>query len=205
MPHSAVEVPAAPPWHGSARDLLWPGASAHADMGITRSTAPLAAERIRRIARSLLDASTLCAISTVSRQGRAHINTAYFAWDGRLDLVWLSHPSAAHSRHLRANPTAAVAVYDSKQTWGRPDRGIQLFGTARQVTGRAEQQARLIYERRFPLFARDPNPAYRLYRFRPRRLKLFDEIELGAGRFVSARVGAAGRVSWQTTEVYTSA
>jgi uncharacterized protein YhbP (UPF0306 family) len=173
-------------------------------MPITRSTAPLAAERIRRIARSLLDASTLCAISTVSARGRAHINTAYFAWDDRLDVVWLSHPSAAHSRHLRANPTAAVAVYDSKQTWGRPDRGIQLFGSARRVTARAEQEARLVYERRFPLYARDPSPAYRLYRFRPTRLKLFDETELGGGRFVTARVGAAGRLSWQTTEVYTS-
>src|SRR5688572_33498445 len=44
-----------------------------------RSSDLMAPQRIMGIARSLLDASTLCAISTVSTRGTAHINTAYFA------------------------------------------------------------------------------------------------------------------------------
>jgi uncharacterized protein YhbP (UPF0306 family) len=57
----------------------------------------------------------LCAIATVSPGNRAHVNTAYFAWSREFELVWLSEPAARHSRNLRANSTAAIAVYDSSQ------------------------------------------------------------------------------------------
>jgi hypothetical protein len=43
---------------------------------------------------------------------------------------------------------------------------------------------------------------YRLYRFRPRTLKLFDEVALGTGVFVTATVGARGAVTWRRTEIY---
>ena len=78
-------------------------------------------------ARRLLDASSLCAIATVGPDGSAYVNTAYFAFSSELDLVWMSEPNAQHSRNIRERGTAAIAVYDSTQVWGRPDRGIQLF------------------------------------------------------------------------------
>src|SRR4051812_8286778 len=99
-------------------------------MSIRQSTRRVAAARIETIARQLLDASTLCAISTVSPRGGAYINTAYFAWGPGLELIWLSERDAKHSRNLSSRPTVAIAVFDSGQTWGRPDRGIQLFGSA---------------------------------------------------------------------------
>jgi hypothetical protein len=37
---------------------------------------------------------------------------------------------------------------------------------------------------------------------RPRRVKLFDEHQLGAGVFVTASVTTAGDVAWQRTEIY---
>ena len=43
--------------------------------------------------------------------------------------------------------------------------------------------------------------AYRFYRFRPRRMKLFDETSLGGGVFVLATV-RNGQVAWERTEVY---
>jgi hypothetical protein len=44
-------------------------------------------------------------------------------------------------------------VYDSSQTWGRADRGIQLFGSAREAgRGNAEKAERL-HGKRFPQFA----------------------------------------------------
>jgi uncharacterized protein YhbP (UPF0306 family) len=145
----------------------------------------------------------LCAIATVSGS-RAHVNTAYFAWsDDPLELVWLSDPAAAHSRNLSRNATAAVAVYDSRQTWGEPDRGIQLFGAAREADGAAEAEARRVYAARFPDAERAGLAAYRFYVFRPRRLKLFDERELGTGVFVTAGV-VRGRLAWERTEVYSA-
>jgi uncharacterized protein YhbP (UPF0306 family) len=135
--------------------------------------------------------------------GRARArNTAYFAWTPALEVLWLSDPAARHSRNLRASSTAAIAVYDSSQSWGEPDRGLQLFGSAREVGRAARPEAERDYVGRFPQFAEADATAMRLYRFRPSRLKLFDEPALGAGVFVTARVDRGGRVAWERTEIY---
>jgi uncharacterized protein YhbP (UPF0306 family) len=169
---------------------------------IERSKRSLAPARLKTVARRLLDSSTLCAIATVSPRGRAHVNTAYFAWSRELELVWISEPDARHSRNLAANSSAAIAVYDSTQVWGNPDRGIQLFGSAREVRGAAAREAERLYSRRFPRFADTDVSAYSFYRFRPRRLKVFDEAELGGGVFVTAAVRAGGQLAWAGTETY---
>src|SRR5207302_10941649 len=84
--------------------------------------------RLVAMTRRRLDQSKLCASATVAPGTRAHVNTAYFAWGPSFEIVWLSAPEARHSRNIRADPSAAVAVYRSTQTWGGSDRGIQLFG-----------------------------------------------------------------------------
>jgi uncharacterized protein YhbP (UPF0306 family) len=171
-------------------------------MGIERSSRRYGPTRLTRIARDLLDVSTLCAISTVSGAGRPHVNTAYFAWDGDLRLVWLSDPRARHSRNVAAIRAAAVAVYDSRQRWGGPDRGMQLFGSAAAAADATVPEAARIYLGRFPRYTPAEFPDYRLYLFRPRRIKLFDESSLGAGVFVTAKVGADRKLAWERTEVY---
>jgi uncharacterized protein YhbP (UPF0306 family) len=171
---------------------------------IQRVGKPIASRRLARIAKRLLDASTLCAISTVSADGRSHINTAYFAWGAEFEIVWWSAPQARHSRNVRRHPSVAIAIYDSTQKWGGSDRGIQLFGTARETTGRTAREAERRYARRFKGYASDDRSPYRFYRFRPRTLKLFHERELGGATFVTARVSTAGRLEWQRTESYVS-
>jgi uncharacterized protein YhbP (UPF0306 family) len=173
-------------------------------MGITQSRRRVAAARLRTLAAALLDASPLCAIATVSPHGRAHVNTAYFAWSSEFELVWLSEPRATHSGNLRANASAAIAVYDSSQSWGKPDRGIQLFGSARESFGAAARQAERTYAERFPAYHDAELGAYRFYRFRARRVKLFDEHTLGRGVFVTARTGR-GVLTWERTAIYDSA
>ena len=153
---------------------------------------------MRDAARRLLDASTLCAIATVTPRGDAHVNTAYFAWTPGWRLVWLSDPGASHSRNIRANGAAAVAVYDSNQSSGTADRGIQLHGSARQLGGSEALDAESIYAERFSV---EPG-SYRFFELRARRLKLFDEDALGPGTFVTAAVGRGGRLRWQRTEIY---
>jgi uncharacterized protein YhbP (UPF0306 family) len=115
--------------------------------------------------------------------------------------VWLSDPRAQHSKNLSANNSAAIAVFDSTQTWGNPDRGIQLFGRA-QPAAAGDDDARRTYVERFPRFADTDLGAYRLYRFRARRLKLFDETALGGGTFVRARVGRDRKPVWEKTIAY---
>ncbi|HMI98524.1 MAG TPA: pyridoxamine 5'-phosphate oxidase family protein [Gaiellaceae bacterium] len=174
-------------------------------MAIERSKRPIAASRMAAMARKLLNASPLCAIATVASEGRAHVNTAYFAWSPQFDLVWLSEPRAKHSRNVRANDTAAVAVYDSSQVWGKPDRGIQLFGSAHEADGADVQDAEALYAKRFPDYRTSDLSAYRFYRFCPRRLKLFDERVLGTGVFVTASIAGEGRLAWERTEIYRQA
>ena len=174
-------------------------------MGIERSKRRFAAARLERTVRGLLEASTLCGIATVGPGGRAHVNTAYFAWTPDFDLVWSSDPAARHSRNIAASGTVAVAVFDSSQTWGRPDCGIQLFGSARRAHGRVASEAETLYAKRFPAYEPGSLGAYRFYLFRPRTLKLFAELDLGPGTFVTARRAARGRLVWQRTEIYRSA
>jgi uncharacterized protein YhbP (UPF0306 family) len=173
-------------------------------VAIVRSRRPVAASRIAALARSLLDASSLCAIATVSSRAVAHVNTAYFAWSPELDLIWLSDPAATHSRNLNERPTPAIAVYDSNQVWGKADRGIQLFGSAHEVPEPSGDDAEAVYTARFRGFDREALSAYRLYRLRPARVKLFDERALGPGVFVTAKVGRSGALTWARTEVYSA-
>ena len=142
-------------------------------------------------------ASPLCSLATVSPGGRAHINHVYFAPGDRYEVFWISDPDSVHSRNLVRNPSAAVTIYDSHQVWGRPDRGIQLFGTAAVARGKDGLQA---YARRFRDFdiASNELPCYR---FKPRSVKLFDERSLAPGTLVTARVTPTGLV-WVKTEVW---
>jgi uncharacterized protein YhbP (UPF0306 family) len=168
---------------------------------IERSNRRFAGAKLAHVTRSLLDASTLCAISTVAERGRAHVNTAYFAWTADLDLVWLSHPRAKHSQNVRRNGSVAIAVFDSAQSWGKPDHGIQVLGSAEETE---DEDLEAVYAARFADYRRGRFSAYRFYVCRPRRVKLFDERELGAATFVTARVGRDGALTWERTERYRS-
>jgi uncharacterized protein YhbP (UPF0306 family) len=173
-------------------------------MAVELSKRRIAASRMAALAADLLDASQLCAIATVSPGGGAYVNTAYFAYSPDFRVAWMSAPAARHSQNLRANPTAAVAVFDSGQTWGDPDRGIQLFGSARDAEGADAGGLGTLYRERFPRARGFDLSLYRLYVFRPRRVKLFDEPALGPGVFVTAKVASGGRLRWERTEVYRS-
>jgi uncharacterized protein YhbP (UPF0306 family) len=151
--------------------------------------------------RQLLKASTLCSIASVCDDGRPHINTAYFAWNKQMDIFWMSEPEAQHSRNVRRSGAIAIAVYDSGQVWGSPDRGIQLFGDADELEREAEGEARAVYKRRFSAFSDADYGVYRFYRCRPRQVKLFDEHALGDATFVIARVDRGGFV-WERTDAY---
>jgi uncharacterized protein YhbP (UPF0306 family) len=156
--------------------------------------------RLNAIARRLMKASPLCSLSTVSPGGRAHINHMYFAWNDAFEVFWISDADSRHSKNLITNRSAAVTIYDSRQVWGRPDRGIQLFGSAGVVSGSAAREAERAYSKRF----RDFDPAeYDLpyYRFRPRTVKLFDERSLAGGTLVTALVTPNG-LAWTKTEVW---
>jgi len=166
---------------------------------------PVARPRIERAAFELLDASPLCAISTVAPRITAHIHTAYFVWNRDFEIFWLSDPAARHSRNIRARPGTAITVFDSHQVWGQPDRGIQLFGSTRQLPATQTAPADSLYAARFPGYATPDLRAYRFYQFRSERLKLFDEAVFGAGVFVTATIHSGQRLIWGRTDISSGA
>jgi hypothetical protein len=165
----------------------------------------VARSRIERATFGLLDSSPLCAISTVSPRTAAHVNTAYFAWSHDLDIFWLSDPAATHSRNVPVRPRTAIAVYDSHQVWGKPDRGIQLFGSTVRLPPTDTARAESLYAARFPGYATPDVGAYRFYCFRSDGLRVFDEPVFGSGVFVTAKIDAGRRLIWERTDISTGA
>jgi uncharacterized protein YhbP (UPF0306 family) len=113
-----------------------------------------------------------------------------------LDFYLLSHPESLHCRNLTTNPSLAVAVFVSPQNWIDPGRGVQLFGTCRQVLDADRDEAEGVYRRRYQPYDHwkaslkigDPALDYRFYRFVPSRLKILDEVEFGDAVFVEAEI-----------------
>jgi len=157
--------------------------------------------RVRKSLFRILRGNVLCSISTVAPGKRAHINTAYFCFSPDLLLYFLSDADSIHARNLERNASMAVTIFRSAQKWGVANRGIQLFGIARQAKGDQEKKAERFYGKRFPAYLRYTLStrtkdrrmrgglrSYRFYRFVPRTIKILDEAEFGGGVFVVATV-----------------
>src|SRR5256712_10533380 len=107
-------------------------------------------KRIQRSVISILRHSALCSMSTVAPGNRAHINSAYFCYAPALNFYFLSDPDSLRCKNVERNPSMAMMVMNSSQTWGGTDRGIQLFGACHRVRGPAAKEAERRYGSRFP-------------------------------------------------------
>ena len=152
--------------------------------------------RVLRSLRAVVEGTVLCSLSTVDERGNPHSCHVYFAPDDELRLHFLSHPDAAHSRHIRDRGSVAISVYDSRQVWGGRDVGIAMEGMARECRGPGEVAAMRAYAKRFRGYRRWTRSdefdrfgrRYRFYTFTPSRVKVFDERKLTAALFVTAEV-----------------
>ncbi|HEX9388456.1 MAG TPA: pyridoxamine 5'-phosphate oxidase family protein [Anaerolineales bacterium] len=154
--------------------------------------------QVQRSVYRLLDENVLCSMASITAEGRAHINTAYFSYTPDLKVYFISHPNALHCQNIMSNPSMALAIFSSNQTWGSPDRGLQLFGVCKKAMGREVSKADKLYAQRFAeytdwktdLASDSLGRDYGFYRFVTVELKVFDEKEFGAGVFIVARVGS---------------
>ena len=92
-----------------------------------------ATERIAKSVVRILEATQLCSMATVCDGGVGHINTAYFCYDDRLDIYFVSQASSVHIQNLATNSSMAVCIFDTHQPWDDWKTGLQLFGTARST------------------------------------------------------------------------
>lgn len=153
-------------------------------------------EQVQRSLLRMLEANVLCSIATVTPEGTAHANTAFFAYSAALQLFFLSHPASRHCRNLMNNPSIALTVLSSEQRWADPGRGAQLFGHAGDASGSAGVEAERVYGTRFPDYYRwkgslpqaDLSHEYRFYRVDVSTVKILDEETLGDAIFVQGTV-----------------
>ena len=159
-------------------------------------TKGVSSQKVRHSVFRLLEENVLCSMASITADNQAHINTAYFAYSSELELYFLSHPNALHCQNVLRNPSMAIAVFPSNQTWSGSDRGLQLFGNCRQATGREANRAGKLYSQRFAsyigwkekLASEAVGREYYFYQFTTTHTKLFDEQEFGGGRFILATV-----------------
>ncbi len=141
----------------------------------------------------ILSGTELCAIATIQNKGRSYVNTAYFAYNQKLELFFLSDPESQHCINIRANSSVAVAVYNSRQAWARPKRGLQMFGTCSLAQKKKKTEAEYQYGRRFAGYkswirtlTKEEREALRsrFYVIRVSAVKIFDEPLFGEEVFI---------------------
>ncbi|MFZ0700005.1 MAG: pyridoxamine 5'-phosphate oxidase family protein [Thermoplasmata archaeon] len=170
-------------------------------MAVRLESRAFAQSAVRASLVRILSETALASISTVAPGHRAHINTAFVAYTPDLEFYFISDPASTHAQNLLRNPSMALTIFRSTQPWGGNDRGAQLFGKARRVSGVAAERARRVYARRFPRYARwmggrtaedrllaDGLRMLAFFRFVPERIQILDEERFGAATFASASV-----------------
>jgi uncharacterized protein YhbP (UPF0306 family) len=172
---------------------------------------PETGELRRRVERYLRVHHTMT-IATVGIEDDAsfpHAASVFYAVDDKLRLVFLSKPESAHGLHIEAEarPAAgagagasaapgggarvAITVTEQYDDW-EFIQGVQMWGSAKRVTGAAKAAALAVYLRRFP-FVRDLMEQPRLaaslrkvavYRVEPDRIAFTDNTTGVFGREV---------------------
>ena len=128
-------------------------------------------ERIR----NYLEAHHVLTLATVDEGGPWAVSL-FYASDGAMNLYVLSDPATRHGRAMAHGARVAVTVYDETREW-TSIRGIQLWGTAEEVTAAERVFAR--YTEKFP-FARALIPSegpHRFYGITPRWIRLIDSSQ----------------------------
>lgn len=134
--------------------------------------------------RGYLEAHHVLTLATVDAGG-PWATPLFYASDPRLDLFFLSDPATRHGMAIARNSRVSAAVHGSARAWSEVT-GLQLRGEARLIAEAGElERALAIYAAKFPfaLALRHPDGRHRLYRIRPRRLRLIDNtLRLGDRR-----------------------
>ena len=132
-------------------------------------------KQIELVARLLKSESTL-ALATTAADGSPRTAPVFYLADDELCLYWFSSASSQHSRNLKRDAAAAVAVYRATDEWDRIC-GVQMHGSVAVAADpdvrRAVTEA---YVKRFRLGAlfRVGIRRSRLYRFTPSWVRYID-------------------------------
>ena len=114
--------------------------------------------------------------TTAAEHSSPHVAPLFYLATEALSLYWLSSASSLHSRNLKQNPSAAVAIYAPAQHW-KQIRGVQMRGAVVLISGASSRAPILAaYCKRFELGApfQDRIARSRLYCFQPQWIRYLD-------------------------------
>ena len=115
----------------------------------------------QEVAQFLASEPTL-SLATVDDCGQAHAANLWYAQDARGRLYFVSHPAAAHCRHVARDPRVAATIYFATGRAGQI-RGVQLRGRCQLVDDPAqERRARRLFALKFPKVLLSPATVRRL-------------------------------------------
>ncbi len=100
----------------------------------------------------MVAANQYLTLATADADGRPWATTVWYAaWQRTqsadqldLELVWLSHPDAQHSRNLAVRPEVGISIFDSGQAPGTGD-GLQLSAVAAQADPAALDETTAVF------------------------------------------------------------
>jgi hypothetical protein len=136
---------------------------------------PLSLSGKLELVSGFLKTQSTLALSTSGGAGSPLVAPLFYLPGDTLELYWFSSPRSAHSRNLKRDPAAAVAVYAHAERW-EDIRGCQMLGEVAVISGRRRRAMAEAYVERFRLGAlfRAAMVRSRLYAFRPRWARYID-------------------------------
>ena len=126
--------------------------------------------------RDLLESQSTMTLATVDEHGVPDATPLFYLLQDDMTLYWLSSATSRHSVNLCRQPQTAVSVYVSVSRW-ELIRGVQMEGTAREVTDRKRcEEVISAYRNRFQLGAMLSLAISQssVYEFRPAWLRYID-------------------------------
>ena len=144
---------------------------------------------VEKMAAEILDRVKLATIGLTQGDGGPHVFTVYIAADEQLNVYFVSEKGNTHSKLVKGERRAAMAVYDSRQEWDEWKDGIQMWGRLRVAVGKEAEEGRRCYEGRFPEYkwwvegeGKDSERA-QVYRYVWDRIRVLAEADWGEEEF----------------------
>ncbi len=146
----------------------------------------------------IMENNKLLSMATVTQERKAHINTAYYAYENNLKLYIITDPKSNHSKNVKQNESVSVSIFNSHlQFWEDDMQGLQLFGKCYKTPKLELLKGTWCFIKRFPVFkelvTRPEDFAkkavtVKLYTIEVLKIKLFDEERFGEENFITLEI-----------------
>jgi Pyridoxamine 5'-phosphate oxidase len=104
-------------------------------------------EDFRAMARRIVDANSYMTLATADEEGRAWASPVWYAPASYTEFLWVSRPTARHSRNLAIRPEVGIVIFDSTVPVGRGE-AVYMEGVAEELPGAELERGIALFSRR---------------------------------------------------------